>query len=261
VFHAEHQPSRQEAGTYAPRALDVRYQGATVGALLLREFNARSHRYRAGASLGRLAAGGADDGTRRLAFAEYGGTYAVYRGSLRGTLAVALHGAVGRTEPAPPLAGLDPDWRRTLTSAAIGVGTREQRLTARVTHGSVSRDADPIEAFVVGGVRSPLVDPALLSQRVALPAAPVGVVGGRELYAYRVDAMLGFPLEPYYAAYGSRGGFRDPFRVLGAERTVDSPAAPFIRLPALRVQLGVAYTFDAPFAYKTRGYLSASFRP
>lgn len=261
LFHAEHQPSRQEAGTFAPRALDVRYRGVNAGVQLLREFNARRHRYRAGASVGRLGAGDADGGTRRLAFAEYGGTYAAYRGSLRGSLDVGVHGAVGRTEPDTPVPAIDPAWRRTLATAAVSVGTRTQRLSARVTHGSVSREANPIEAFVVGGIRSPLVDPSVLSQRVALPATPVGVAGGRELYAYRVDALLGFALEPYYAAYGSRGGFRDPFRVIGAERTFASPAAPFIRLPALRMQAGVAYTLDAPFAYKTRGYVSLTYRP
>ena len=110
-------------------------------------------------------------------------------------------------------------------------------------------------------MRSPLVDPSLLSQRVPLAAAPVGVAGGRELYAYRLDAELGLPLAPFYAAHGSRGGFRDPFRVLGAERTVALPAMPFIRVPSLRAQLGAAYPFDAPFAYKTRAYVSVEYRP
>ena len=261
LFYAEHQPSRQDAGSYAPRALDVRYRGATVGAQLLRQFNARRHRYRAGASVGRLAAGDASEVARPLAFGEYAGSYTVHRGSRHATLDVALHGAVGRTPHASPATGADASWHRTVASAALGVGTRTRSLRARVTHGAVSRGAHAVEHFLVGGVRPPLVDASLLSQRVALAAAPVGVAGGRELYAYRLDADLGLPLAPFYAAHGSRGGFRDPFRVVGAERTVALPAMPFIRVPSLRAQLGAAYTFDAPFAYKTRAYVSVEYRP
>ena len=260
VFYAEHQPSQQDAGSYSPPELDVRYRGATVGAQLLRRFNARRHRYRAGASLGRLASGGNDELPRRLAFAEYAGSYAFYRGTRHATLDVALHGAAGRTEQSAPSAG-DPGWQRSLATAAIGGGTRTYSVRGRVTYGAVSRGASPFEEFLVGGVRSPLVDPALLSQRIALPAAPVGVVGGRELYAYRVDAEVGLPLAPFYAAYTSHGGFRDPFRVVGAERVFAVPAMPFIRVPSLHAQAGAAYTFDAPFAYKTRAYVSLEYRP
>jgi len=260
LFYVEHSPSRQEAGTFAPPSLDVEYAGATVGAQLTRNFGARREVYRIGASVGRLRADTGRRQRRQLAFAEYGGGRAFIRGTRFLSVGVDLHGALGTTGD-KVAGGPAGDWRRALATGRLAVGQRNRSLTGAVTYGSVSRDASPLEGFVVGGVRSPLADPAILSQRIPAPALPVGIVAGRELYAYRLTLDLVFPLDLYYAAFGTRGGFRDPFRVVGAERSVAIPTLAFLRLPSTRAQAGVAYTLDAPFKHKTRGYFSVEYRP
>ena len=259
LFYVEHAPSRQEAGTFAPRALDVKYGGATLATQLTRDFGARRQVYRVGASLGQIRADTRDAERRQLAFAEFAGGRAFVRGTRYLSVGLDLHGAVGLT--GSDAAGVAADWRRALVAARVALGDDSRAVAGSVTYGAVSRGANPLEAFVVGGARSPLVDPSVLSQRVAAPALPVGIVAGRELYAYRVTLAGGLPLEPFYAAYGTRGGFRDPFRLIGAERSLATPTLAFLRLPSARFQAGIAYTLDAPFKYKTRAYASVTYRP
>jgi hypothetical protein len=256
LFYARQEPSRQEAGTFAPPSLDAEYAGATLATALLRDFDDRRHHYRLGASLATVrpvAAAGAARERRRLAFADYRGSYLFQRDTRFASAAVELHGATGTTG--------DSDWRRGLASLSLGLGVAELGVTGTVAYGGVSRGAPPIERFVVGGTRSPLVDASVLSQRIAAPALPVGIREGRELYAYRVGAELGLPVELYYSAIGTRGRFADAFRTVGVERELSFESLPFVRLPAVRMLAGVAYTLDAPFKYKTRGYLSVQYRP
>lgn len=253
LFYAEQRPSAQRAGTFAPSALDADYAGATASATLLRDFGVRESRLRVGGSLGSLAAGGGDAEPRRLAFAEYAGTYGVVRGRRSASVAVALHGSAGET------AG--EAWRRALTGASVAVGAGDLALRGSVGYGAVSRDAGEYERFVAGGVRSPLVDGALLSQRVLLPAAPVGVRTGRELYSWRVSLSAGDVLEPYYEAVSTSGGFADPFRVVGVDASIALGDTPILSLPAVRALAGVGYTLDEPFRKKPRAYLSIEYRP
>ena len=220
---------------------------------LVRDFGIRRTRYRAGISAGRLATDTMASATRTLAFAEYGGAATLLRGRRYASLAVALHGASGRT------AG--DDWRRATTTATLALGTEDLGVRGSVGYGVVTRGAGPFERFLVGGLGSPLVDDALLSQRVSLPAAPVGVRGGRELYSYRASLLGLGPLTPYYAGVSTRGGFADAFRVVGAEASLSLGDAPIIALPSVRALAGVGYTLDAPFRKKTRAYLSVEYRP
>jgi hypothetical protein len=253
LFYVEHTPSRQDAGTFAAPALDAEYGGATVGAELVRDFASRRHRYRLGASLGALRTDTAERVGRRLAFAEYGGSYLFRRGRNAATAGFALHGAAGSTD--------GERWRRGVARLQVGVDLFGQELAGTIAYGAVSRGATAFEQFVVGGVASPLVDAAVLAQRIPALALPVGIRVGRELYAYRLSADVGVLPVPYFAAVGTRGGFRDAFRTVGAERSLAVGAIPFVRLPSVHALVGVAYTLDAPFKYKTRGYLTLGYRP
>lgn len=253
LFYAEQKPSRQRAGTFAPRALDGEYAGAALGATLYRDFGLRQERYRAGLSAGTLRLDTLDAAPRQFAFVEVGRTAGVVRGRVVASLGVAANGAVGRT------AG--DDWRRATAVATASVGTASTALRGTVAYGATSRGAPEFERFVAGGVRSPLVDPSLLAQRVPLPAAPVGVRAGRELYSYRVSLGGTAQLTPYFAGVSSRGGFSDAFRVVGAESSLDLGNAPIIAVPAIRALVGVGYTLDEPFRKKPRAYLTVEYKP
>jgi hypothetical protein len=253
LFYVTHTPSRQDAGTFAPRALDSRYGGATLGAELVRDFASHRHRYRVGASLGALRVDTASSVPRRLAFAEYGTAYLFRRGRNAATAALDLHGAAGSTD--------GERWQRGVARLQLGVDVLGQELTGTIEYGAVNRAAAAFEQFLVGGVASPLVDDAVLSQRVPAEALPVGVRAGGELYAYGVRADLGVLPVPYFSAVATRGGFEDAFRTVGAERALAVGAIPFVRLPSVRALVGVGYTLDEPFKYKTRGYLTLTYRP
>lgn len=253
LFYAEQRPSAQRAGSFAPAALDADYAGATASATLVRDFGVRESRFRLGASSGALSAGDAGREARSLVFAEYGGAYGVVHGRQYASVALSLQGSAGRT------AG--DEWRRALTGATLTLGAGDLALRGDVGYGAVGRRADTFERFAVGGVRAPLVDGALLTQRVSLPAAPLGVRTGRELYSWRVALSNGGVLEPYYEAYSTRGGFADAFRVVGVDASLSLGDTPILSLPAVRALAGVGYTLDEPFRKKTRGYLSIEYRP
>ena len=53
--------------------------------------------------------------------------------------------------------------------------------------GAVNRDAALFEQFALGGGPSPLIDQATLTQRVVMPALPVGVQVGSSVIAYRAS--------------------------------------------------------------------------
>ena len=254
LFYAEQRPSRQRAGTFAARASDLEYAGAALQATQRREYLLGRARGRLGVAAGSLASDTVAATARTLALGELGGDATLRRGRRFASLGVSLHGASGSTG--------GEAWRRAVTSASVAAGGQGM-IGARGTlsYGAVSRAAPAFERFLVGGVGSPLVDDALLSQRVPLAAAPIGVRSGREIYAYRASLTGLGVVEPYYAGVSTRGGFADAFRVVGAEVAFSLGDTPIIALPAIRALAGVGYTLDQPFRKKTRAYLSIEYRP
>lgn len=253
LFYAIDQPSRQRAGTYAPRALDAAYTGAAGGASLSQDYGARRATYAIGASLGSLRGDSGAAVARRLAYGQLRAAYGRRRDRRFASLTISLDGATGRTG--------DGAWNRALTAATMGAGAAGIGAHAMVGYGAVSRDAATYERFVVGGVQPPLFDPALLSQRYSLPAAPLGVRAGRELYTYRLSLDAGGPFTPYLTGVSTEGGFAHAFRVIGIESSSAVTSTPIARLPGIRLETGAGYTLDAPFRHKTRGYVTVEFRP
>lgn len=253
LFYAEQRPSLQRAGTFAPRAVDGDYGAATIDASLRRYFGVMRARGRLGLSAGSLASDSLPATGRTLGFAELDASRVVRRGRRFAALDLSLHGSSGRT--------VGEEWRRAVTSATIATGGEGAGARATVTYGVTSRAAPAYERFLVGGVGSPLVDDALLSQRVPLGAAPIGVRSGRELYAYRLSLTGLGAFAPYYAGVSTRGGFAAAFRVVGAEASLSLGDAPIIAIPAVRALAGVGYTLDEPFRKKTRAYLSIEYEP
>jgi hypothetical protein len=152
-------------------------------------------------------------------------------------------------------------WTRGTASASFGAGTRAAQLRVATTYGRTGGDAPAWETFAVGGPVSPLVAPALLSQRLPLPAVPVGYVAGERIWTLRIDAQGRGGLTPFWWAGTAGHELGDWKRVVGLEWVLDQGGIPYLGLPATRLEAGVARVLDEPLRKKTRGWLSLSFRP
>jgi hypothetical protein len=256
-----------DAGTLANATLDARYAGGLVGASFDRPLGGERWSARLGVSAGRLDRDAAfDEGRRFVAFGEGGAGIVRSRGRRFVRASLALHGAAGST------AG--DGWTRGVASGSLGAGAAGFSLRVEGTAGAVRRgesgagpapgpldpDGGAYEEFVVGGSSSPFFDRALLSQRIALPAVPVGYARGSEVTMLRAS-LGGFALSPYalWLRAGDQPGRWQ--RLLGLEREWDFESFAVARLPGARFRVGVGHSLDEPFRRKTRVYLSAVYRP
>ena len=143
-----------------------------------------------------------------------------------------------------------------------GLGMRVAGIGARgeLTYGAVTATAPAWERFAVGGARTALVDGALLSQRVPLPAARFGVVRGDEVMVARLSGEVG-GLTPYVVGARSGAGVRGWYRVAGAEVSFETPSFNVLRIPALRVLSGIGYPLDSPDRRRLQFYGTITYRP
>lgn len=258
-FVALHDPASQRQPQRGARAL--RYDGATLVADLWRFGDLGQRVMRLGGSYGRLRPDSAlgvdvpfaDWARRTLGFAQLGGALALFRGMDGMLVRVGADGSSGSTAGAR--------WWRTVGSASVGFGRVGGLLRAEGTMGLVRADAPEFERFTVGGSRVPLVEDAVLDQRIAMPALPFGVAGGRRLAIYRAAAELGPGVEAYYWGGAAGETIERWHRVTGIEGTVDTPPLGVAHLPAMSVRAGVGYSLDPPLRKKVRGYLSMSYAP
>ena len=247
LFALRHEPG---AGRGVPDLL--RYAGGTSAVTLENAYGWRTARYHLGVSAGALRTDGGR-ASRNLAFAEYAGSYRwLVRGVGLGAGAFT-HAAAGRTGGSA--------WTRALGTLDASAELFGVTLAARGTLGAVGGDVPAFERFAAGGIAVPFVDRAVLAQRVAAPALPVGFAAGRRIAAYRfATTFAGF--EPYYFALaaGERiaGGWT---RVIGAEQRVATPPIGLLGLPAMEVSAGVGYPLTGPSRYDTQLYGGLTLRP
>jgi hypothetical protein len=256
AFWMRHQPS--EIGDAALSAslldLDADYRGATLFAEHAWTGSVARQRVKAGASLGALELDfGGEDGARRLLFAEYAGSATRTRGRQSVGASLFVHASGGET--------FGESWRRGVGAAALGLGMGPLNVRGDVTYGRTNDGAPRWERFTAGGNRQPLLDDAVLSQRIARPGARFGVVEGSELLAWRVSTRLAGVTPYYWAATGDPSSEGEWYRVAGAEVDFTTPALSLIRIPGVRVVAGVAYPLDEPFEKELSGYFSVTYRP
>ena len=105
--------------------------------------------------------------------------------------------------------------------------------------------ADPFEQFTLGGLPPAMIDPALFSQRIAMPALPSGIAEGNDLLSYRIDVPIG--VTPYL--WGGRawdhGDVSAWHRVAGVEWGGELPMFPVLGTPAVRGTFGVGRSLDS----------------
>ena len=155
-------------------------------------------------------------------------------------------------------------YRRLLASASFhGDASGFLPIDLGATYGRVSSDGPTFEQFVVGGPTATLLDASLLTQRVAMPAIPLGIASGDRVATFRVATSLA-GLSPYYWGASARTGggrFEQWHRVVGAELTIDQTPVPVLGVPGARLAAGIAESLDSPFRHRTHGYLVVSLRP
>ncbi len=231
----------------APGPDDAFYGG--FAALELRsERLAAIHGLRAGASAARF---GGLDASRLTGFGAYDVRLRQTRGDLRFHQRLGVHGEVGRS------AGLD--WVRWRVEGGLAVRSRRRGLEVTGTMAGTDAPGGSIEAFGVGGAL-PLFDPAVLSQRVAMPALRTGALRGDAIRTVRADLHGRLPLTAFFWAGDVERDGREWLRVVGLEADESTSEIPFLRLPAIRLRLGLARLLDGPGEGEWRGWLILGYR-
>jgi hypothetical protein len=251
LFGVGDRPSRQDVD-FAPTDLDADYWGGVLVAELPRRMGDRVTEVRVGVSAARVAAPRGESTTRSLSFAELRHSRFHTNAERWVSYAVALHGALGRTA--------SDDWHRLRGSASLGIGLLDKGIHGEVEYARTGRGGPALERIILGGAGPLLFEHALLSQRLAMPALPLGIAAGREALTYRAWGSSG-PFELYFWGGSADPGFDDWHRVVGVETREMSAPIPFARVPELRFVTGVGYTLDAPFRHRTRGYGMLVLRP
>ena len=237
--------------------LDGRWDGGRLGVTLDRPFGWRSHRYRLGASFGTLRPEELDESaTRQLAYAEHASAYRLVTTKAVGVSArIGLHGSAGTTD--------DRDWRRGVASAGLTLRVGEAALAGDATAGFTGRDAPGFEQVLVGGGAPMLIDDVLLSQRLTMPALPLGTLAGPQ--AATVRFAIPGPLEPFWWAATAGTSFDGPWlRVVGVEArgSLGTLAGPMLAgLPGVSFRAGVAYPLDGVLEERLRGWFTMRWTP
>ena len=155
-------------------------------------------------------------------------------------------------------------FQRAVANLGLRVGaTGLPGLDLGVTYGRVSASAAGFERFSLGGLPSTLVDPLLLTQRLAMPALPFGVTISEQALVYRAATRLA-GLSPYYWGGSGRNGagrFEQWHRVIGIEYVFDQGPQAVLGTPGGRITAGIGHSLDEPFADRTRGYVTVVLRP
>jgi hypothetical protein len=143
------------------------------------------------------------------------------------------------------------------------VEVQSRRLGVAVAGSLGGTDAPPasMEAFEVGGVDPLLLDPAMVSQRVAMPALPAGQLRGDFVRTARAELLGVHPLRPFFWTGSVDGDELGWYHVAGLEMEGDAEGMPLLRLPSFRYRLGLARTLSEPDEGAWRAWAVIGYRP
>jgi hypothetical protein len=250
AFSIENRPSHQRAPG-APLSLDARYRGASVWSAL--DIDERSHDVgvRALASYGTVDP--VSDAPMYRALAQLGvrGAFLQTPGDWR------LSERAGASLTGGDLGG--DRFARTIVSAGLSVRRLGHELALDGMYGFLSR-AIPFESFAIGGLAPPLVDSALLEQRIAMPVLPIAAVTGRAAAALRVS--ISEPVwRPYYWIGEASDHSGTPRQVIGIEGAWHTDGIWMVRVPGVKLLGGFGYALTGPVRHHTQAYLFVGYRP
>ena len=238
LFHAEQRPSAQRAFWRRSAAVG----DAARRVVHRRDVRHRDHRATTatrgsssafGANLGTIDRPDAERAVRGLAFGEARGAMRVRRGAYR-----ARPVAARCTRRAARTDGLGLARAIGTLTADVATPFGGGRLDATVAGSDGGGGA--FERFAIGGWPSPLVDAPALSQRIPMPALPVGFAIGTHVKTLRASTALG-PLRPFYWVATTRENFTEWKRVAGVDADYAVPAFPAFAIPAIASVRGAAY--------------------
>jgi hypothetical protein len=192
---------------------------------------------------------------RGLGFAEAAVRLHQARGSRGMTQRVRVHVTQGHTRAA---------YQRMLTSVELGTTGRDMwPVELRATYGRLLGTPHPFERFTVGGGDASTGDSASLSQRYPMPMFPTAIAAGSSLLAWRAALPWSTWTLFYEGASASDEvlGFRSFHRALGLDLRAGVPPIPVAFVPRVQGRVGAAYTLDAPFRRKVRGFLEMRIEP
>jgi hypothetical protein len=256
LFHAEQRPSEQRAfrnaGAPMGSLLDAAFTGATLGTSTSRDFGTSRLSLRVGGNLGYVKRPDRDEAVRGLAFGEARGITRIRRGDYRADVALNVHASRGATD------GLA--WARAIGTLSTDVATPYGSGRLDLTLGGSDRGGGIVERFAIGGWPSPFVDQPVLSQRVAMPALPAGLMIGSHLKTARASIAVG-PVRPYYWIGTTRESLTGFARVAGLDADYAVDALPAFAIPAISIRAGAAYSWTEPFRHRVGIYAGVTYRP
>ena len=258
LFTLQRDASEQRPRGFTGPADDNDVRGGTIAARERRAFGGGALLTRAGASLQQLRQAHAPAARRELVFGQLGLGLRQLAGRRFAAERFTLDAAYGRGPDS--LTTERQTFSRGLATIAVAAGGESFVVRSEGTYGLVSRSATPFERFTVGGAAPAYVDDVTLTQWVAMPALPFGILRGRRYASYRV-AIGDETFSPFYWAAAAGDSLHHWLRVVGVDARVALPPLPIVRLPSAEVRAGVGYTLDDPWRKRTRGYLSVRYRP
>lgn len=250
AFYLEHHPSRLPA--YDGTGRDARYAGGALMARNAWSAGRRLQEWRLGVSAGNLEMADGKSGGRMLASGRYYATDGRRVGTAYSSGVLMVTGAAGET--------LGERWSRGLVTTVFGAGWGALGVRAEAAMGRVSGGAPEWERWTVGGPASPLVDEAVLGQRVPMPALRWGALEGRDLLTYRVSTTLG-GVTPYFWGGTTDPGYQSWLRVVGAEVLLTVPSLRAAGSPGMRLLAGTAYGLDGGYRKDLTAYFGVSYVP
>ncbi len=236
--------------------VDHDYYGGLAALELNGQRLAISQGLRLGGSVGATRTAGGDldiTESRILGFGEYDANLRQGPGHWRFEESLQLHGAAGRTG--------SMDWTRWVASGRLAFRGSELGLSLYGTLAGTDAPTESLEALTVGGATPILHDPAILSQRLPMPALERGTLRGTDVRTWMAEVEGLLPLSIFYWAGDADGDGRDWYTMVGTRSELTTPPIPYVRLPGVRIQTGLAWLLDEPGDQKLRGWLTLGFTP
>jgi hypothetical protein len=262
VFHSREAPSEEEELLGRGTLLDLNRQGIEVSARRDWQWSRSSVGLAARALWSEV-----EPMPRKLALdQQLASLTASWSGSQKWRLwrldpALGGHYEIGHTEGSG-------SWARWGGAARLDLGKSGYRLAVTWRRDS-SRDlASPFDLFQLGGPEVSLLPESALSNRIVVPALPVGALLGETHEGQRAELNLKFLPAPVFferhRLWGSGQLRGDWLSLAGLEYRFSLGPLPIGRLPALDLRVGVARILDDPtgvFEDDTRWWLITAWRP
>ncbi|MBW8877254.1 MAG: PD40 domain-containing protein [Acidobacteria bacterium] len=244
LFRSRETPSRERGAPARGGLLDLDRQGVELAAGRDWQWSGGRFSFAGRALWERIDPVG--DVTRNQEIASLAGDWAGYRrlGPLwRLQPGLSAHAETGRTEGSG-------GWSRYGGTARLAISHRSDRL-ALSWQRDASRDVErSFDLYQLGGPEVSLLPQSALSNRVAVPALPVGTLLGQEHESQRAELSLGFlPAPVFYERHrlwNGDGAKGDWLSLAGLEYRFSLGPMPIGRLPALDLEVGVARILDDP---------------